>query len=101
MSQMEKRTCIWDGCNETIELDISFENSNAGRFFGATVSGWCKLHSLAYNITCDLWQKQRKKKGEDWNDLKNRLYKTDRKRFNKINREIEKKAVAQAMRELQ
>ena len=47
---MEKRTCVWSGCKEEIELDVSIEDSRLGQRLGLIVSGWCPLHKKAFNI---------------------------------------------------
>ena len=87
--KLETQTCAWKNCQELVQVDVSMN----GGIFGINCIGWCEFHQRVYSKECDLWQKQRKKKGEDGHDLKNRLYLKDRKKFNKINKEIERKAL--------
>ncbi len=82
---MSKSICIWRGCKETIELDTSFEDSNAGQRLGISVAGWCEFHSKVYAKQTDLFGKLSKDKHHS--DIANFLYKTDRKEYNKIQRQ--------------
>lgn len=87
---MKETICCWSRCNEKITIDDSFENSTTGQNLGVVVSGWCKLHELAYSIQCDLFATLDKKKHHS--DTANDLYKNNRKEFNRIQREALKLA---------
>lgn len=82
---MSKSTCIWRGCKETIELDTSFEDSNAGQRLGISVAGWCDFHSKVYAKQTELFDNL--DNSMHHSDIANFLYKSDRKAYNKIQRE--------------
>ncbi len=82
---MTKSICIWKGCNETIELDTSFEDSTPGQRLGISVAGWCPFHEKVYAKEHELFAKLDKNKHHS--DIANYLYKNNRKEFNKIQRQ--------------
>lgn len=95
---MTDKICSWKGCKTKIKIDTSFENSQAGKHWGVTVSGWCKTHSEQYNKQCDVFEtlvdqynkKQLKNKfGRlikfiHHSDVSNYLYQYDRKEYSRI-----------------
>ena len=82
---MTKSTCIWKGCKETIKIDSSFEDSPTGQRLGISVVGWCDFHSKVYAKQTELFDKLSKDKHHS--DIANDLYKNNRKKYNKIQRQ--------------
>ena len=85
---MEKRICIWSGCKEEIELDVSMESSNIGQRLGMIVSGWCPLHELAYTIYHNM-------ELEKFGFVTAKIYKDNKKELDKLR----KQAVQEAKRQ--
>lgn len=82
---MELRNCIWKGCNEKINVNISIESSKVGQRLGLTVCGWCPLHKKAYHIYHDMEVKR-------FGSITAKIYRENKKEINQMRKQAEKLA---------
>lgn len=76
--------CYWKGCNEEVIVDSSIESSGIGRNLGLTVVDYCPFHKLVQRKKYELFGNLDKKKHHS--ETANYLFKNDRKKYNKIER---------------
>lgn len=85
---LEKRICIWSGCKEEIKLDTSIESSRVGQRLGLVISGWCQLHTKAYNIYHNMELKR-------FGYVTSKIYHEHKKEMNLMRKQAEKLAKQQ------
>lgn len=87
---LESRPCMWKGCNEETKVDVSLESTKFGKSWGLTVSGWCKLHTKAYNI-------YHKMERERFGDVTAKIYRENKRELDMMRKHAEKLAKQQMM----